>query len=189
MIRLWREWGERSGRLDWRGWGRVAAGGFGGFLVLSLLPKLIFDYDTWDVWRICLSQHATFATLFKRSYTPWLLFNPVEYVVFLGAPTALLMGTAMLEDARRLRLNGRRGALPLLPWAMVGVLVLANLSGKNLGEVARLWMFLMPFAAIPAGCVLARFDRRRGWVAGCVVAMAAAQVIVFRLHLQVFNLN
>jgi len=175
-------------RLPWRAWTRLAVAGGAAFLALSLLPMILFDYDTWSVWRICLSQHATFADIFKRTYWPWLLFNPVEFVVFTGVPTALLLLAALVAQWRDWRPRWKDTALPPLPWALIGVLAIVNLSGKCLGEGARLWMFLMPFAALAAAPALVGCDRRRGWPAACLLGLATIQVIVFQLVVNVFTI-
>ena len=188
LLMVWREFAAGEGGINWRGWGRVALGGFGAFGVLSLLPMLLFDYDTWSVWKICLSQHATFSETFNRTCLPWLLFNPVEFLLFTGVAISTLMLVAAVTDLRGWWRERRRAALSLLPWTILAVLAAANLSGKNLGEVGRLWMFLMPFAALSAAPVLVRLDRRRGYLVACVVAVTAAQLIAFRLTLNVFSL-
>jgi hypothetical protein len=170
-----------------RGWLRVTLGWAGGFAICSLLPTLLFGYDVYGVWRTCLSQHGSFAVLFPRPYWAWTLFNPVEFVTFTGVPISVLLGVAIVTDFRRWWPERRRRAPCALPWALLGVLAALNFSGKNLGEVARLWMFLMPFAAASGALMLAGLDCRRGWFAGLVLALAAVQLAVFRLSLDVFG--
>ena len=153
------------------------------FLISTLLPTLLFGYDVWAVWWNCLSQHADFAVLFPRSYVAWVLFNPVEFAVFTGVPVCLLMLLSAAKDARLWLRHPRDTALSILPWALLGVLAALNLSGKNLGEVARLWMFLMPFAAVSAAASLVELDGRRGWVAAGVLLLAGVQLVAFRMTL------
>lgn len=188
-LAVWNERLERKRKTAWTHWARLAVAGFGTFLILSLLPTLLFEYDTWSVWKVCLLQHARFAPLFRRSYVSWLLFNPVEFLLFTSVPVSVLFLAATVTSARRWWRERRHMGLPLLPWALLGVLAAADLSGKNLGEVARLWMFLMPLASLAAAPLLVRLDRRRGWPAGCVHVMASAQLIVFKLSLDVFGLS
>ena len=189
LLAAWRGAGEGCGGAGRSGWLRVICGWAAGFLISSLLPTLLFGYDVWSVWRTCLSQHATFAALFPRSYWAWTLFNPVEFAVFAGLPAFILLMLATAADFRRWWPDRRRRALSSLPWAVLVVLAALNFSGKNLGEVARLWMFLMPFAAAAGACALVSLDGRRGWIAGAVLALAAVQLMVFRLSLNVFGLE
>jgi hypothetical protein len=172
-----------------RGWLRVAAGGLGGFLLAALLPALLFDYDTFKVWRICLSQHADFAALFRRSYLPWLLYNPVELLIFTGVPVTCLLVAQCAADVSRPAGATRPAAIPLMPWAVVGVFAVVNLTGKNLGEIARLWMFLMPFAALGAARWMRRVRRGKGGFAAAMVLAMAAQTFVFKIYLDVFSLT
>jgi len=82
------------------------------------------------------------------------------------------------------RLSGLRRDVPLL--SFVALLLVLNFSGKNLGEVARLWMFLMPFAVLGAGKVLENVEIRM------VAAMAGAQavqVVAFKLALDIFSID
>ena len=181
-----------SARLRWRefawaDWALVCLTWVGVFLLGSLLPGVFLGYDVWGVWRICLSQHASFAELFPRSYVWWTLFNPVEFALFTGVPAFLLMALGAVADVRRWWRERWRFALPVLPWALLAVLAALNFSGKNLAEVSRLWMFLMPFAAVAAGHALEKLDARRGWVAGCVLLTAMIQLVTFRLSLDVMG--
>jgi hypothetical protein len=174
------------GRSEWL---HAVGAWVAGFLICSLLPKLLFGYDVWSVWRTCVAQHATFAAHFPRTYWAWTLFNPVEFAVFTGLPAFLLLMAATAADFRRWWPERRRRALSSLPWALLAVLAALDLPGKNLGEVARLWMFLMPFAAAVGACALVALDGKRGWIAAAVLALAAVQLMVFRLSLNVFGLE
>ena len=182
---IWEELTAREGKLDWAGWGRVTLAWFATFAVLSLLPMVLFGYDVWGVWKLCLSKHATFAAKYSRSYLPWVLFNPVDFLIFTGVPICLLMLYEAVRDTQRWWKETCRRAPALLPWALLGVLFLLNFSGKNLGEVARVWMFLMPFAAVSAAAALWRLDRHGGWLAAGAVGLVVVQLLVFRLHLNV----
>lgn len=176
-----------SGAWPWRKWSTPLVSAFAVFLISTLLPSILFGYDTVEVWRICLAQHATFAPLFPRSYMSWTLFNPVEFMVFTGLPTALLFLAACVADVGIRRHDGERRAWSPCLWSLVAVLVLLNLSGKNLGETARLWMFMMPLAAVGASVALVGLDRRRGWLVVIVVVLCAVQLAAFHLSLNVFK--
>ena len=161
---------------------------FAVFAVATLLPMMLFGYDGIRVWKICLAQHATFADVFPRSRWSWTLFNPVEFVVFTGVPAALLMLLAAAADAVRCGRFRWNAAPAVTVWSLLGVLAVLNLSGKNLGETARLWMMLMPFAAAAAAPALAALERRRWGAAPLVLALTLLQLAVFRLHLNVHSL-
>jgi hypothetical protein len=189
LLLAWRNTAAGVAEPGRSGWPRITFAWGAGFLICSLLPTPLFGYDVWSVWRTCLAQHATFAAHFPRSYWAWTLFNPVEFAVFTGVPTFLLLMVAAAADLRRWWPERRGRALSSLPWALLFVLAALNFSGKNLGEVARLWMFLMPFAAAVGACALASLDGKRGWIAGIILALAAVQLMAFRLSLNVFGLE
>ena len=184
-LMAWQEFLENGRNFDWVAWLRLIMLWIGTFVVLSLLPMVLFGYDVWGVWKVCLSKHATFAARFNRSYWPWVLFNPVDFGIFAGVPVCLLMVYGAVQDAGRWWKERRRRVLFLLPWSLLCVLFVLDFSGKTLGEAARVWMFLMPFAAVSAAAVLTDLDRRRGWIAAGVTALLAAQLLVFRLNLNV----
>ncbi len=149
------------------------------------------------VWWICLSKHETFYDLFPRTYWKWVLVNLIEFGLFAGAATACLWIVACWAQAKLClgtgcdRRSRRSPAAPSAPAAMcmagLGVLLLLDVSGKNLSEVARLWMFLMPLAAVGGGVVLSRWGAG-GYLPWLVVAAQGVQVIIFKLRLDVFSI-
>jgi hypothetical protein len=81
-----------------------------------------------------------------RGYLLWLLFNPVDFALFLGVPvavawaarTARAAGTSPRDAAGRMRLATAAGLAVLL------------LSGQTRGEVGRIWLPLMPLLLVAA---------------------------------------
>ena len=65
------------------------------------------------------------------------------------------------------------------------VLFALDVSGKNLGEVARLWILLMPFATLGAAIALESFGNIR-WQALVLQAALAYQTVVLVTHVQGF---
>ena len=93
------------------------------------------------VWTWNLKNHARFYVEYPRTYLAWLVVNPIELAVALGLPAVVwcLVGLA-----------GPR-SVPRVAWATLAVLVLLNLIGRNMGEVARLWMLFLPPLLTAAG--------------------------------------
>jgi hypothetical protein len=104
----------------------------------------------------------------------------------MGAPVSALTAWAACRDMPNLWRPGTRPETLL--WAFVLIMALLHVSGKNLGEVARLWMFVMPLAAAVAGCALSRLDRRHGLAAAACVAVLYVQTVVFRVSLETLAL-
>jgi len=184
LVRAW-TCGQRIGRGAYV---RAGVGWGGGLVVFSLLPWAALGYDAYRVWRICLVQHGTFADLFPRTYTPWVLFNPLEFVLFAGVAAGLLLLFEAWTEWREWWSRRRLDLVGMVTWSLLATLAVLNFSGKNLGEVGRLWMPFMPFAAVGAGTALARLDRSLWWAGPCVVALSAVQLAVFKLHVKVFGI-
>ncbi|MBI3863415.1 MAG: hypothetical protein HY290_16110, partial [Planctomycetia bacterium] len=92
------------------------------------------------VWKLNLANHAGFYRQFSRTYWKWILLNPVEFAVAAGFPLVALAAWSLVR-------NSRRAGLPSRGYAGAWLLTIALLwlSGKNMGEAARLWIFLIPF--------------------------------------------
>ncbi|MCB9626118.1 MAG: hypothetical protein H6725_01965 [Sandaracinaceae bacterium] len=99
---------------------------------------------------------------------PWRGWALLEWALYAGFPLVGLLLWRAAASLARLR-DARRIASTLLPVGAVALLlVMSALSGTN--EVARMWLFMVPVAALAA--VSAPFDSRR------VSALAAGQLLL-----------
>ncbi len=121
-----------------------------------------------------LHHHARFYLEYPRSYWLWCLVNPLELLVALGAASAVWVVWGGL----------RARPLPRALLSTLIVLLLVELSGRNLGEVARLWMFFMPLL-LPAAA--AGLERERAGPAGlaATVLLLGVQTLAFESLIQV----
>lgn len=151
----------------------LAAAALAGFLTPVLLLHRFVGIRLLGVWLWNFRNHALFYEHFTRTYWKWLLANPVELSLAVGWPIVVLAFSAAKFLAERRPIpeeplspvDGREGgaepaatlqravegasrwsrlratALPatLCVWGLLW------LSGKNMGEAARLWIFLMPW--------------------------------------------
>lgn len=104
------------------------------FVAMTLAVWLSANLNLPAVWAANLRNHSAFYDEYPRTYWKWLLVNPLELVLALGVPIAVLV----------LRFGWRRGSAGLaipcfVVWGLLWV------SGKNAGEAARLWLLLMPW--------------------------------------------
>lgn len=86
--------------------------------------------------------------------------RPAGYLTFVGNPAALALATgpAVVAGLAALPRAAHRSAA-LLPGAVLGAVVLANLSQMSRGEVERIWLPFVPWLALAAP------GDRRGWLA------------------------
>ncbi|MEZ6058965.1 MAG: hypothetical protein R3C19_01235 [Planctomycetaceae bacterium] len=111
------------------------------------------------VWQLNLTNHAGFYEQYVRTWWKWLLVNPLELGLGVGLPLtiAAVAGiVTVLRAAARSDQKSAGEAAPAADWtgtdlvvASVSTILLLWLSGKNQGEAARLWCFLMPWLLIP----------------------------------------
>ena len=115
-----------------------------GFLALTALGWVLTGANPMTVWSWNLRKHAQFYVEYPRTYLAWLVLNPIELAVALGLPAVVwcLVGLA-----------GPR-SVPLSTWATFAVLAALNVVGRNMGEVARLWMLFLPPILLAAGAGL-----------------------------------
>ena len=106
-----------------------------------------------------LQNHGMFYNHNTRSYLGWLVVNPLEAAFALGLPMAVLAVIGLFRSQR----NGlpHPSSLPndrAIPFsqslAWFDVWVLLWFSGKNMGEAARLWIFLAPWPVMTAALAL-----------------------------------
>ncbi len=142
----------------------VYVGGFTASAIWILFWRFVGGINLVEVWAQNLRNHAAFYEHHTRSYWPWLLENPLELAFSLGLPIAILAGCGMLclVFSRNSRWIWELG-LPILIWSLLWV------SGKNMGEAARLWVFLMPYPLWCSSLALARMiSTRAGWRVTCL---------------------
>lgn len=127
----------------------LAAGG-GGFAV-GLLAAAACGLNLLSVWSWNLSNHALFYEHNVRTWWKWLLVNPLELTLAAGAPLIVAVIGGVWKSVRggdgaSLRRSGMLAFLTV--WGLLW------LSGKNMGEAARLWILLIPWLTAGAAAVL-----------------------------------
>lgn len=111
-----------------------------GIAVPSLALWFFLKINLLRVWAWNFHNHAGFYSQFTRTYWKWLVVNPIEFAVAAGAPLAVLAAWSIW---RQWRISNERTAGYV--WGALATMGLLWLSGKNMGEAARLWIVLMPF--------------------------------------------
>ena len=153
--------GERA--IAWRRRALLIAAIGSGFLLLIFCGWAITQADPFVIGWWNLHHHARFYDEYPRTYRLWLAINPLELAIALGIPSVVWCITALREP---------RG-IPISAWSTLVVLTLANLIGRNMGEVARLWLLYMPPLLVGAGFGCARWSHRPVAVAGSIALLGA----------------
>ncbi|MCG6154709.1 hypothetical protein [Rubinisphaera margarita] len=146
---------------------RRLAGGMSPALIVTagagvILPCMILwgltDANLFTIWWLNLQNHAAFYDHNPRTWWKWLGVNPFELAFGLGPAVSILaFGSLVLAVRSRLRSEGEAFIV-----GVVAVWALLWLSGKNMGEAARLWIFLMPLFVACGGLLFARLQACTG---------------------------
>ena len=145
-----------------------------GYLAFVLGGWLVTGADPFIVWKWNLHHHARFYDEYPRTYSRWLWANPIELAIAIGLPTVVWCAAGLFAPR----------SLPLSVWATLLVLTLVNLTGRNMGEVARLWMLFTPPLLIAAGHGLHRFGGGPIFLAAST-ALLALQTLALQSMIQV----
>ncbi len=150
---------------------------FAGLIAPWLVYQLAFGNGFLDIWRVSMSYHLGLA----RDYWTWVFFHLYDFFAFLGAPLAIGFALGAGFAVRDTLRKQEAGALPL--GFALGLLLL-DISGVAQGEVARVWLFLTPFAVIAAAYGLSRLASKR-WHGTLWLALLALHLLVFNAFLRV----
>ena len=147
-----------------------------GFLGGAVLVAGLLGHDVLGSWKSAFEMNRQFNAATHRSFWAWMLANPLCYVTYLGVPVACLYLRRLL--LRPCVITGAVLVLLLLLWA----------SGQNLGEVERLWMFVMPLCAMTGAATLSAFGRYELPAGLALLAMQIAQLAVLKMCIQTVKL-
>lgn len=104
------------------------------FLSMTAAVWLLVDLNLFRVWGWNYRNHAGFYDVYDRTYWKWLIVGPCELAFAVGTPAIVAVVAAV-----------RRYSWSSPAFAALFVVGLLWISGKNSGESARLWLFLMPW--------------------------------------------
>ena len=173
----WREWLRRTGR----GWGLLALGGASVWLVY----QAVYGVSFWDVFSTAMQTHFHLG----RSYWLWVVYNPYDFLTFLGVPIAVLFVAESIRAWRRaIQAGAATSPIPIqaLPALAISITLLAlNLSGAARGEVGRMWLLWMPAACLIAAIGLTREKRHRSYK--LILVLLALQTLVSHHFLRIHD--
>jgi hypothetical protein len=150
----WQMSGTQGDVLTFRRLLLVASVAITSFAAIVFVFDKITDCNMLTVWRWNLQNHESFYSTSVRTWWKWALVNPVELAFSAGLPMAIVAFCQATRSALgifRGKVQGERSLTNALLLAMVFTWCCLWLSGKNMGEAARLWCFMTPWVAIAAG--------------------------------------
>mgnify|MGYP001200164049 FL=1 len=148
--------------------------------VLSLWP---LGYETWSVLLTAYRGHGQYVKDFGQSYWIWIWLNLFHLLLFIGGPAA---GMLIVASVRTLREAFRSKSLKNIdPYfcGLIVLLLLLNFSGKNLSEIPRLWLFLMPALVVTSF----RLEGEDGLPAGAGAVLLGLQAIQMCVYVLMFD--
>ena len=153
--------------------GLILATGLG-FLAGTLAWWASTSANPFLIWWVNQRNHGRFYVEYPRSYLGWIVENPIELAIALGLPSTVwaLIGLAAPRQT------------PRVAWATLSVLLVLTVSGKNLSEVARLWLPMMPPLLVAAGSGFARVGGGAGSLGGSI-ALVGLQILILEATIQV----
>jgi hypothetical protein len=153
--------------------GLILASGIG-FLSLVALGWAMTAANPVIVWSWNLRKHAGFYLEYPRTYLAWLVINPIELAIAMGLPSAVWCAIGFFVPR----------SVPRVAWVALLVLAVMDLVGRNMGEVARLWMLFLPPLLIAAGAGLSRLGERPPELA-ITIGLLGLQTLALQSMIQV----
>ena len=164
--------GARSQRVPWQ---HVVLSGSVALVVFALAITMwsyATDCNLVRVWSWNLSNHAGFYKQSSRTWWKWFLVNPLELSFSIGLPLTFVFLESLTRMASRLKADlipksasadyGQGTLIIRLALSLFATWAALWLSGKNMGEAARLWCFLTPWFVFGASIYLApEFSAKR----------------------------
>lgn len=132
-----------------------------------------WEVNLYHVWSLNLLKHSDFYSAMPRSYWPWVGVNLVEFAIVTGLPVFLLACIGCFRRQSWPDVIGQHA----ITWCWVATVILVDLSGRNLSEVGRLWIFLTPFACVGAANALDA-DEPTATLLGCWLTCQAAAGLI-----------
>jgi len=155
--------------------------------------NFLLSLDMIEVFRgVLVSLNSC---ILERTYSKWAVFNLYDFFSFLGIPLFLLFVKSSVPAVRGVFHRAVRQK-NFLVYAFLITLLLLEVLGKNRGETARLWLFLVPFAVMIAaagfedlGNVRNEGDQKQRYGEGSFFSIAVllslqfVQLLVFKAYL------
>ncbi len=119
-----------------------------GAATIWLLTWAVWGVSPWAIAQVGIQRHYDLVTNLRR-YDWWTIWNLIDLILFSGWPIILgFIGSIVLTVI----LKRKKGlaAVDILPFCLLILIIILDVSGTARGEVGRIWLFFMPLLAYPA---------------------------------------
>ncbi|MDI6892713.1 MAG: hypothetical protein QMD08_07015, partial [Actinomycetota bacterium] len=121
----------------------------------------LFGFNIIEVFRRILIHQEVFNQ--SRVYSTWVVRNLYDFFAFLGVPICFLLARKLIWQFKKVKEDGIK-QLDVMFFASALTLVILDVLGVTRGEVARMWMFLVPLAVLVGVSELKDLDILKGKV-------------------------
>lgn len=154
------------------------------FILTFVILWMTLGMNFVAVLRAGLAAHRDITLIETgRTYWKWVVYNPIEFAVFLGIP---LMIWAIV-GLRSIPSTWLRTYSFVFAW--LAALLLLDASGWVRAEVGRIWLFLMPPATLLATHRLVQLGKRFDLGYFATLALQLGQAVTMKAALDIFILK
>jgi len=138
-----------------------------GFTIIFFYVVLmsVLDFNIVRVLKAISVEQQAINMKIGRTYSKWVIFNLYDFFAFLGIPVSFLFFKRIVSNFSQF-LKAGVSQVDYLLIALLAILVALDVSGVIRGEVARAWMFLMPFSVLVSAPEIDKIPRGRFFIEG-----------------------
>jgi len=163
---------------------KVILGITAGITAMYIIGRLFLDYDP-----LVRFQNAM---LFHQEWKRWTggvgktvlyaLFNFIEFICWVGIPVMIVYFSNIFVSGRAV--VQRKYSIPaLMSLSVLLVVIVTGLFGKTKGEVARIWIFFVPFICIFAAIEISRkFQSLSGYMLSIIIFLQLFTTILIKKY-------
>jgi hypothetical protein len=120
-----------------------------GVVAAHFLFRLILNYDIVTRYQSAITHHVAWKGWKTGTAYTIMVVNLIEFATWLGMPVALSCLAGLLSSATEMK-SERRSWSDFLAVSLAVAVLCMDVLGRTRGEIARLWLFVVPFMCLIA---------------------------------------
>ena len=117
-------------------------------VIMIILYKLLFNVSLFQILNKGRASNLTYIT--DRTYYLWIGYNLWHFFLFTGTAISFFFALRVYTGVKKIFMAKNFSLSDAILFSFITTLLALNFSGQNLGEVARLWIFLSPLVVLLA---------------------------------------